>query len=181
MNVCIISFSSRANGNCAQISKYILSRYDDSAELYCFSDFLISPCGICDYECFHTRLYCPKADDMENNLLQAVSRCDLAYFVVPNYNDYPCANYFIFRERSQYYFQKRPDELKVYEKTPKKFIVVSNTEQENFSKAFSCQVEEKPDVLFLRSKDFGKKCTEGNLLSSDKAKNAIAEFISKQP
>ena len=179
MNVCIISFSSRANGNCAQISKYILSRFDDSAELYCFSDFLVLPCGICDYECFNNKLYCPKAGDMENILLEAVSKCDLAYFVVPNYSDCPCANYFIFRERSQYYFRNRPDELSVYEKTPKKFIVVSNTEQKNFSKIFSYEVEGQPNILFLRSKDFGKKSIEGNLLSSDKAKNAIAEFISK--
>ena len=116
---------------------------------------------------------------MENILLEAVSKCDLAYFVVPNYSDCPCANYFIFRERSQYYFRNRPDELSVYEKTPKKFIVVSNTEQKNFSKIFSYEVEGQPNILFLRSKDFGKKSIEGNLLSSDKAKNAIAEFISK--
>lgn len=179
MNVCIISFSSRADGNCAQISKYIMSRYDDSAVLYCFSDFSVLPCGICNYECFSDKLNCPQADDMENILLEAVSKCDLAYFIVPNYCDYPCANYFIFCERSQNYFQKRPDELSAYEKTPKKFIVVSNTERENFSKAFSYQVERTPDILFLRARDFGMSSVEGNLLSSDKARRVIADFISK--
>lgn len=179
MHVCIISFSSRADGNCAQIARYIKSHYD-SAVLYLFSDFSISPCGTCDYECFKNNADCPNINDMENKLLEAVSQCDLAYYVVPNYCDYPCANYFIFNERSQCFFQQREDRLAVYEKVPKKFIAISNTDQDNFIKAFSYQVEGTPDTLFLRAKDYGKKSINGDLLSCEKVKTIVSEFISKQ-
>jgi hypothetical protein len=114
---------------------------------------------------------------MEKTLLEAVSQCDLAYYIVPNYCDYPSANYFIFNERSQCFFQQREDRLTAYEETPKKFIVVSNTDQDNFLKAFSYQVEENPDVLFLRAKDFGKKSINGDLLSCNKVKAIISEFM----
>lgn len=32
----------------------------------------------------------------------------MVYFSLPNYCNYPCANFFIFNERSQCYFQRQP-------------------------------------------------------------------------
>jgi len=181
MRVCIISFSSRANGNCAAISEFVKTCYGDSAEVYRFSDFSVRPCGECDYECFGPERGCPASGDRENVLLEAVIECDLAYFVVPNYCDYPCANYFAFNERGQYYFSEHPDRMADYERTAKKFIVVSNTEKENFRKAFSYQSKGAPDILFLRAADFGKVSIAGDLLASTQAKAAVAGFVSKPP
>ena len=38
-----------------------------------------------------------------------ITDSDLSYFIVPNYCDYPCANFFIFNERSQCFFQHHPE------------------------------------------------------------------------
>lgn len=154
MQISIISFSSRADGNCSHIAKYIKNFYGDTATMYCFSDFSISPCGVCNYECFNRDRSCPASNDMELTILDSICSCDLAYYIIPNYCDNPCANYFIFCERGQYYFSKNPGTMSAYEKAAKKFIVISNTEQELFHKILSNQVEGTPDILFLRAKDF---------------------------
>ena len=113
MKTCIISFSSRGNGNCAQIGKLIRS-LSEEAVLFQFSYFEIHACGKCGYECFADRSKCPYYSDMEYRLLDAVTHSDLAYFILPNYCDYPCTNYFVFNERSQCYFQGHPELLEVF-------------------------------------------------------------------
>ena len=82
MKTCIISFSSRGNGNCAQIGKLIRSLSED-AVLFQFSNFEIHACGKCGYECFADRSKCPYYSDMEYRLLDAVTHSDLAYFILP--------------------------------------------------------------------------------------------------
>lgn len=67
--------------------------------------------------------------------------------------------------------------MSAYEKAAKKFIVVSNTEQELFHKILSNQVEGTPDILFLRAKDFKKSSIAGDLLSSDEARNRITKYL----
>lgn len=180
-NICIISFSSRAAGNCAAIAEYIKKFYGEEADKFCFCDFSITPCGKCNYECFSHKRSCPWSDDMENILLEAVASCDLAYFIVPNYNNNPCANYFIYCERGQYYFARYHDKEKDYDKTIKRFIVVSNTEKDNFLRIFSQQLGEVPEILFLRAKDFEKRSTAGDLLSSEAAKRLIDRFLVIDP
>ena len=113
MKTCIISFSSRENGNCTQIGRLIQSITED-AELFVFSKMTLHPCGNCAYQCFSSRDQCPYMDDMEYRLLDAVTHSDLTFFIIPNYCDYPCANFFIFNERSQCYFQGRPELLEKY-------------------------------------------------------------------
>ena len=51
MDTCIISFSSRADGNCSRIGKLILS-LSGEASFFDFSEFEIHPCGKCGCECF---------------------------------------------------------------------------------------------------------------------------------
>ena len=128
MGICVVSFSSRAGGNCSQIGKLIRSSCKDS-QFFDFSSFTVHPCGECGYECFSEPEKCPWSADMENRLLDAIIRSDLVYFILPNYCDYPCANFFIFNERSQGFFQGRPDLLDAYEKVPKRAVVVSNTNE----------------------------------------------------
>ena len=104
---------------------------------------------------------------------------DLAYFILPNYCDYPCANYFIFNERSQCYFQGSDYLLLQYLGVKKKFIAVSNTNQANFLIAFEYQINEgeKPDALFLSAKRYGKRSIDGNLTDSLNALTDIENFI----
>lgn len=70
------------------------------AVLYRFSEFSIKPFGHCHYECFSPSGLCPQADDQEQALMEAIVRSKMVFFVVPNYCDYPCANFFAFNERS---------------------------------------------------------------------------------
>ena len=178
MKTCIISFSSRGNGNCAQIGKLIRS-LSEEAVLFQFSNFEIHACGKCGYECFADRSKCPYYSDMEYRLLDAVTNSDLTYFILPNYCDYPCANFFIFNERSQCFFQGRPNLLDAYEKVPKRAVVVSNTNEENFRHALAYQAYEEPDILFLPAKEYGKDSIQGDLLTNEKAVSDIIAFVQK--
>ncbi len=178
MRVCIVSFSSRRNGNCSQIGK-LLESVLDYAELFDFSNYSIHPCGKCDYQCFASAQNCPYLDDMEYQLLDAVTHSDLTYFIIPNYCDYPCANFFIFNERSQCYFQGHPELLDLYEKVRKRAVVVSNTKEKNFMKALSYQSYAKTEILFLSAKRYGKVSINGDLLTEHNVIKDIMTFIEK--
>ena len=105
MNVLVISFSGRSGGNCDSISDYIAQRNEPECTIFKFSEQKIHPCGGCRYECFGKEP-CPYLADPEYELLESICQSDLTYFVIPNYCDYPCANYFIFKERSQCFFRE---------------------------------------------------------------------------
>ncbi len=172
---CVISFSGRKNGNCEKIGRLVCSLLQH-VKLYSFSDFTLHPCGGCNYECFDMREKCPYIEDMECTLLDEIVKSECAYFILPNYCDYPCANFFLFNERSQCYFQRRPELLEAYESVRKKFIVVSNTNEDNFKAALSYHVEEAPEILFLSAKKYGKVSVHGDLLDSTQAARDIKRF-----
>ena len=178
MKTVIVSFSSRAGGNCSQIGKLIASLAQDPV-LFDFSGFDLHPCGRCAAECFTTRENCPYFEDKEYEILDAVIHSDLVYFVLPNYCDYPCANFFIFNERSQCFFQGRPDLLEAYLKVPKRSIVISGTNQDHFIQALAYQSDKEPDILFLSAKEYRKNSISGDLLTSEKALEHITQFISR--
>ena len=179
MSVCIVSFSSRKNGNCSQIGEFIRSQIVD-AKLYDFSTFTISPCGECVYQCFRSGSNCPFFDDKEYEMLDAITNSEITYFIVPNYCDFPCSNFFIFNERSLCYFQNYEELLKKYLQVSKKFLVVSNSNYENFKTAFSYHTDKKPDILCLSANSYGKSSVDGNLLSSKQAVDDLRSFIFKK-
>lgn len=178
MKECIVSFSGRFGGNCSRIAN-VIRQMKKEATVYDFSNFSITPCGQCKYECFQQRERCPYFDDMEFAICESITNSDLTYFVVPNYCDYPCANFFIFNERSQCYFQNHEDLLDQYLAVRKKFIVISNTGQNNFTTAFCQHILEAstPDILFLSAKQFGKVSIHGDLTDSEDARDLICRFI----
>lgn len=178
MRTAIISFSSRSNGNCSQIGKLIGSLSTDPV-LFDFSEFDIHPCGRCAAECFTVREDCPYFADKEFEILDAIIHSDVVYFVLPNYCDYPNANFFIFNERSQCYFQGRPDLLKAYLEIPKRSIVISNTNKDNFIQALAYQSNKEPEILFISAKKYGKISIQGDILTSEEALERIKQFISK--
>lgn len=179
MSGCVLSFSGRRGGNCGGIAAEIRRRLGGKAVFFDFSALTVTPCGKCGCECFRAREDCPYFDDPVFAMYEAVANCDTAYFVVPNYCDYPCSNFFIFNERSQCYFQHRQDLLEQYLAVRKKFIVVSNTGRDNFTAAFRYQVAEgvEPDILFLSAKLFQKASICGDLMDSARAREAVAQFI----
>ena len=175
-NVLIVSFSGRKNGNCNQISDFIQKSVPD-AEIFRFSENPIRPCGECAYECFEDNRMCPHIDDGEYGLLERICLSDLVYFVVPNYCDYPCANFFIFNERSQVYFQSYRERLLAYEAVPKKFIVVSNSDSPNFAAAFDYHCAAEPEILYLSAKKYGQNSIDGDLLTAIEVRAAINRFV----
>lgn len=172
----IVSFSSRYNGNCGNIAGFIADNCPNS-QVYRFSDFQIHPCGACHYECFNQRESCPYFDDIEYKLLDDICGSEMAYFVVPNYCDYPCANFFIFNERSQCYFQGRPELLERYLDVPKKFVVISNGGQQNFRETFMQHTAEEPIILFLSAKHYNQNSINGKLLDSNRARADLNAFL----
>lgn len=178
MKICIISFSKRADGNCADIAKELSRLYGGKAKVYDFSELEITPCGGCDYECFNSAEMCPHFSDSVFYLYEEITSSDLSYYIVPNYCDYPCSAFFAFNERSQCYFQKRQDRLEKYLSVKKKFIVVSNTGKDNFTAAFRYQIQEseEPDILFLEAKRFHKVSINGDLMEAEEAREAVRRF-----
>lgn len=179
MTSCIISFSGRENGSCSSIARVLLAALNRQGKTvhYDFSSFHLTPCGQCGYQCFQARERCPYFSDPAFDIYDAVIHSDLSYFIVPNYCDYPCANFFIFNERGQCCFQHHPELLEQYESTAKKFIVVSNTGRDHFTSAFRYHTgDTPPDVLFLSARSFGKISIDGNLMDSPEARETVLRF-----
>lgn len=174
--VTVISFSGRKNGNCSRIAEIIQCTVPN-ANILSFSNMHIQPCGKCEYECFHVRESCPYFSDPECDLPDTICKSEMAYFIVPNYCDHPNANFFIFNERSNCYFQGRKDLLEQYLNVPKKFVVVSNSGSENFREAFTQHTNEEPDILFLSAKAFEKRSINGDLMDCTAARAALKEFL----
>ena len=60
---------------------------------------------------------------------------------------------------------------------PKRFIVVSNTGTKNFRDAMSQHTNNKPEILFLSAKHYGKVSIEGTILESDAARADLCRFV----
>lgn len=179
MSVCIVSFSSRKGGNCGKIAAYLCALHKD-AELFDFSDFTIHPCGGCEYECFTPGGRCPWAGDREWELYESLLGSTEAYYILPNYCDYPCANFFIFNERSQCCFQGHPEKAGAYVRIPKKFIVVSNTNEQNFKEVLAYHAEGEPQILFLHARKYARVSVAGDIMTSEEAVEEINIFAGKR-
>jgi len=176
-NIAILSFSGRKNGNCEQIAAHIQAL--TGGRIYSFAELDVHPCGRCSYECFKCGADCPHIGDDLKSLYEAIMESDLAVYILPNYCDYPNANFFAFNERSLCVFSGREDLLNAYFAVPKKFIIISGGEQDSFRSALA-QHAESPQILFLRAKDYGKKSIDGNLMTAPEVIVKIESFIKNE-
>lgn len=170
----VVSFSGRPNGNCAQIARYVSSL--TGGDIFSFAELDIHPCGKCDYQCFANGADCPFIGDDVFRLFDAIIHCGRAIFVLPNYCDFPNANFLAFNERSLCCFSGRQDLLDAYSSVPKKFIVVSSNESELIRAALA-QHADPPDILFLSASAYGKKSIAGDLMTVPEIVRAIQNFI----
>jgi len=178
MKVSIVNFSGRSNGNCSGIAGYIKEILNADVDIFDFSGTKITPCGNCNYECLDAADGCLINDGI-TNVYTALISADVIYFIVPNYINYPCANFWIFNERKQGVFGRKPKLEKHYLQIKKKFVVVSNTEKDNFRQIFKSHVEGEPDILFLATRDFAKGGVRGGLMEDAQAQAMLKEFIGK--
>lgn len=180
--VVLIRFSSRDFGNSAAVSR-IVSDYYANEEVHSFTvdSNTIRPCNNCNYECLMPEQTCPNLTIAQKETMDAICNADLAYFIVPNYCGYPCANYFAFNERSVGYFNMSRELMEKYMDVPKRFIVISNSEEDNFVSAMQQQVNGDPVILYLKSGKYGKKSIVGDIMHSEAAKADLEAFLQYHP
>ena len=183
VKVCIVNFSGRKNGNCHDTAKFVEQALTPEHEVNLFEmcNLKIAPCGKCDYECFYRDKKCPYADDDAFSVYHAVCAADLVYYIVPNYIEYPNAYFFTFNERKQGFFAPGTNInlIEAYINAAKKFIVVSNTEQDNFKQILNRHVAEGDDTnfLFMSTSHFDKGNARGGMMTSDRAKQQVGDFV----
>ena len=176
-NVTILNFSSRKQGNCANIAHYMEVRSTETNIRSFVIDQRIGPCNGCNYECLMPGTKCPNISQYQEEVMGAVLQSDVVYLIVPNYCGFPCANFLAFNERSVGYFNMDRGLMQRYMNVRKRFIIVSNTENEVFQKAMAQQAKDTSEVLYLKTSKYGKRSTAGDLMESPEAVADLDAFL----
>lgn len=181
----MINFSSRdQKGNGYSISNYINEKVnminkDFEVNSFQYHDLTIHSCGTCDYECFKHEQGCPFLDDDIKDLYDSILTSDICFFIIPIYSDFPCSNFFIFRERSQCIFYN--EELyQQYLKVKKGFIIIGNTGLKETELILQHDFKEHLNINYiinLKSSDVGERSIKGNLVSYQTILNQIDILI----
>ena len=175
--VTILNFSSRKQGNCANIGAFIATYHSqDTVQSYVI-DENFKTCGGCDYECLQPSAKCPNVTAYQHQVMTSVMESDLTYMIVPNYCGVPCANYYAYNERSVGFFNMDRALMGQYMTAKKRFIIVSNTENAAFDQAMRQQTKDEPNVLYMKTSKYGKRSTAGDILDSDEAKADLQAFL----
>ena len=176
-NVTILNFSSRNHGNCTHIADHIAVHNTETNVHTFVMDQRISPCNGCNYECLMPGATCPNVSQYQQEVMGAVLQSDVVYLIVPNYCGFPCANFLAFNERSVGYFNLDRGLMQRYMNVRKRFIIVSNTENEVFQKAMEQQTKDTSEVLYLKTSKYGKRSTAGDLMESPEAVADLDAFL----
>jgi len=179
-NIVLIRFSSRGQGNCAAIADRIAEFYaTDQVRKYTVDANIVQPCSNCDYECLTPGKTCSNLSAAQRTLMDAVCEADLVYYLIPNYCGYPCANYFVYNEKCVGYYNRDKVLMQKYLSAPKRFIIVSNTEGENFENAVRQQTKADPEILYLKTGKYRKRSTAGDMMESNEAKADLEAFLKR--
>jgi len=108
--------------------------------------------------------------------MDSICKSQTVYFVIPNYQDYPCANFFIFQERMQGYFHKYPMQREPFRNATKRFIIVNNTSGDSFSRIAEQYGSSDSDLLVLRSREFGMSSIKDSIIQSPQIQAQIRRF-----
>ena len=180
-NIVILNFSGRKTGNCSAISDYIKTFYAEANVMAFHIDQTFGTCGCCDYECLKPGVRCPNVSSLQTEAMDAVCGADLVYYIVPNYCGLPSANYYAFNERCVGYFNMDRELTMKHRGVAKRFIIVSNTETDQFMQAMKMQSGTDPDMLYMKTGKYGKKSTTGDILDSDAAKADLDAYLAVAP
>ena len=180
MDVLVVNFSGRISngkGNGIGIGKFIIENFGNKSVLINYSDKEINSCNGCDYDCFYSRSNCKYFNDDLVSLYDVILQFKHIYYIIPVYSDFPCSNYFAFRERGQCYFNDERYEL--YSDKQIKFIVLANTGYNNVQNIIKNDFPHTKDSHFLRlgSSDYGLKSADGNLMNNNDVRRKIRDFI----
>ncbi|MBQ7026315.1 MAG: hypothetical protein IJN31_06885 [Peptococcaceae bacterium] len=109
--------------------------------------------------------------------MEAICECELVYYIIPNYCGVPCANYYAFNEQLVGWFNGDRVKMQRYKSVRKRFVFVSNTENDAFQQVAAQHSNEKNNVLYLASRKYGKQSIAGDLLDCDAAKADLELFL----
>jgi len=163
----LVNFSGRQNkGNSYFVSSFIgeyLTQLEYETNSFHFAELEVNPCSKCSYECFEDITSCPYSSDDLVNIYTNLCKANLQIFIIPNYSEWPCSNYFAFNERGQCFF----DDQKYieYQEADKLFVILSNTSSDNIMNVISSNhpglsIE---NFIVVRSRDYNQSSIKGNL------------------
>lgn len=177
-NIVLMQFSSRENGNCSAICKHIQNRYTaENVSTFIMDANTVQACSNCNYECLTPGKNCPNLSHQQSAAMDAICNADVVYYLIPNYCGYPCANYFVYNEKSVGYFNGDRALMQKYMEVPKRFIIISNTEGANFENAIRQQTKGELDILYMKTSKYGKRSTAGDIMESDAAQADLDAFL----
>jgi len=179
--VTIFNFSPRKSGNCSNIAEFVADFHNrTNVQSVQFTTENCKPRDNCDYQCLNPNAGgCPSSSAEFAKIMDQAAASDLLYFIVPNFCGYPNANYFAFNERLVGYFGANRTARGKYMSIEKKFIIVSNTEGDNFRNAMQQQTTGEPKLLYLKSGKYHKRSTEGDMLASEDAQRDLCAFLTE--
>lgn len=175
--VVILNFSGKELGNCSSIADYISEKHNRTNVCTVRIADLFSPCGNCKYECLQQGLTCPRISVEHNNVMESICASDIAYYIIPNYCGLPCANYYSFNERIVGWFNGHREKMQRYLESDKKFIFISNTENDAFYQVTKQHATNNSEILYLASRKYSKSSIVGDILQSDAAKSDLDRFL----
>ena len=155
--VTILSFSPRFNGNCRHICEAIQNAHKNSNIRSYLIVQIFMPCGSCDYECLDPQKSCPSITPEQRAAYDAIIESDIVYYIVPNFCGMPNAVYYAFNERCAGYFNLDRELTAKYMSVKKRFIIVSNTENNIFVDAMQRQTKEMPEILYMKTSQYEKR------------------------
>ena len=177
MKITILNFSGRKEGNCSNVTRVLENEFkEQEVNIINFNEVNIFSCSNCNYECFKENDQCPYIIDDILDIYNKIIGSDLVYYIIPNYCGYPCSNFFVFNERGCSFFSGNKELLDKYLNINKKFIVISNSSEENFKNVLMYHTTMNPDILFLSTKKYNQKSIDGTLMDDDQAKQEVIQF-----
>jgi multimeric flavodoxin WrbA len=143
------------------------------------SDFSISCCNRCQYECFNTPKSCPLPDDLRT-VYEKLTLSDGLLCAVPTYGGHANGLYRAFMERMQ---MMNPEfQQKHFIKKLKGLIIIGNLRAggdralQEVTSDFSAQLP-KPEFLLLSAGEFGRRALDGDLTESSAVKSRLDSLI----
>lgn len=178
-NITVLNFSPRTSGNCAEICRHIQDHYENTnIHLFNVCEY-VSPCKNCNYECLTPGISCPQLSTRYTHMMDAICSSDLIFYVVPNFCGMPNAVYYAFNERSVGYFNMDRTVMGQYMSVKKRFIVVSNTENNMFLESLRQQTTVDPEILYLKTSRYKKRSIAGDMMDSEEARSDLLDFLKK--
>ncbi|MEI3092797.1 MAG: hypothetical protein V8T48_02455 [Oscillospiraceae bacterium] len=176
-----LNFSDRRTGNCGSIAAFCAQMQGGRA--VDIPEIFARGCGACQTECFQKDGVCPLPDAPAITALYEAITEQGACFIVPNYCDWPCSNFFRFCERGCGYFGTGTERAERYLAAEKHFIVVSNTNRAHFEEIFSEHVPSanSPHILFLSAAAYHRVSLRGDLVEVEEVRAALRAFFDEPP